>query len=216
MMTERSIMHADMREQLLIIPTLREASLVAAELKSLAKLGLTCVNCGVGLLEAAVSASRLISTHQPKLIWLVGIAGRLEDQLEISKAYEFSQVACHGIGVGNGTSFKTPSDLAWESMMKFGEHAIVELSYSGSLQLLSVTATSNSVDEAKLKLQKFPSALAEDMEAYSIALQCYLSGIPCRVIRGISNQAGNRDHSQWRSAEAMNSAMRLFIERLGV
>ncbi len=58
----------------------------------------------------------------------------------------------------------------------------------------------------------FPKAVAEDMEGYAVALACRLHDVPLTIIRGISNQAGDRNHDGWQVAEALQSAAELFGE----
>ncbi len=204
-----------LREQLLIVPTNLEQSCIQSQLDSLNQKGLSWATCGVGLVESAITVARLISVYQPKQLWLIGIAGSLSEHLQIGMAYEFSQVSSYGIGVGCGSEYHLPSELGWQKMMKFGAEDTVSLNHSAnSLELLSVTAASANLGEAKLKLAKFPKAVAEDMEAFSVALQCRMFGVKCRVIRGISNRAGDREHSRWKVGEAMRAAIELLSSQL--
>ena len=73
------------------------------------------------------------------------------------------------------------------------------------LKLLTATAASNDEDDVADKLKKYPDAVAEDMEGFSVAAACQLASVPLDIIRGISNQAGDRDHRNWRVQEAMTS-----------
>lgn len=204
-----------LREQLLIVPTTLEQNWIQNQLDSLLQGGLCWATCGVGLVESAITVARLISVYQPKQLWLIGIAGSLSESLQIGLAYEFSQVSCYGIGVGCGTEYRLPNELGWQKMMKFGVQGTVSLNpLPSNLELLSVAAASADLDEAKLKLTKFPNAAAEDMEAYSVALQCSMFGVKCRVIRGISNRAGDREHSRWKVGKAMGAAFELFSSQL--
>jgi len=50
-------------------------------------------------------------------------------------------------------------------------------------------------------------------QGFAVAAACRLQNVPLRVVRGISNIAGDRDHSQWKIADAMNSAMDI-VERI--
>ena len=57
-------------------------------------------------------------------------------------------------------------------------------------------------------------ALAEDMEAFGVALACRLHGARLTVVRGVSNRAGDRDVGRWRIGEALEEAHRLGLETL--
>lgn len=75
--------------------------------------------------------------------------------------------------------------------------------------LLTVCAASASAHDVQLRLHKFPLAMAEDMEGYAVATACRLAQVPLRIVRGISNVAGDRRHEQWRAAKAMQAAVEL-------
>ena len=64
-------------------------------------------------------------------------------------------------------------------------------------------AASQTQQEVAWKLDKHPEAGAEDMESYSVAMACQLQNTPLTVVRGISNHAGVRDHTQWKIDEAL-------------
>ena len=49
-------------------------------------------------------------------------------------------------------------------------------------------------------------AIAEDMEGFGVAMACKLAGVPLRIVRGISNRAGDRDLTQWQIEEALAAA----------
>jgi futalosine hydrolase len=89
-----------------------------------------------------------------------------------------------------------------------GQPAVVE----GGL--LSVAAASGSRNEAARRARAHPEALAEEMEAFAVALAARLAGIPLTVIRGISNVAGDRDVTGWRTAEALAAARRVLEQML--
>jgi futalosine hydrolase len=74
------------------------------------------------------------------------------------------------------------------------------------LQLLSVAAASGNYGDAEQKMKHYPNAIAEDMEGFSVAAACHLTGVRLHIVRGISNQAGDRDHKNWQVHEAMTSA----------
>ena len=80
--------------------------------------------------------------------------------------------------------------------------------------LLTVCAASGSTDDVAHRLNKFPQAVAEDMEAFSVALACRMARIPLTVIRGISNMAGDRDKTNWNVAEALEAAAELAALRI--
>lgn len=140
-------------------------------------------------------------------------AGKL--QLRIGHAYEFGSVACFGIGVGQGGNHQTLQQLKWNHWSnpyiadQLELHRPATVTAAGAGQLLSVCSASATPDEAACHRQKFPLATAEDMEGFSVAVACRLEGVPLRIVRGMSNFAGDRDPRHWRIREAMLSASQL-------
>ena len=50
--------------------------------------------------------------------------------------------------------------------------------------------------------------------ALSVAFAGAMAGIPVRIVRGISNIAGDREKSRWRIADALHAATDLLKEQL--
>jgi len=184
--------------------------------------------CGFGMVVSGARTAHLLATLQPDHVILMGIAGRFGSTLEIGKAYPFSEVACYGIGAGAGPNHRSASELGWKhwdgnDVSKGAESAnavglrkpIVDQirlnQYESNrepnlkLKLLTATAASNDEEDVAQKLKKYPDVVAEDMEGFSVAAACQLASVPLDIVRGISNQAGDRDHKNWRVQEAMTS-----------
>jgi futalosine hydrolase len=89
-----------------------------------------------------------------------------------------------------------------------GRKAFDELA---GLGLLTVCAASGDRRQSERRRHDYPEAAAEDMEGFGVAMSCVLAGIPLRIIRGISNVAGNRNASQWKIGDALTAV----AERLG-
>lgn len=177
------------------------------------------------MLESAVQSSRWIHQLRPSRVWLVGIAGTYSDQLQVGQAYEFTHCACYGIGVGSGAAFLTIEELGWPRTLQIDQSDQIDLrdlnknsdpayiqSPDSNRLLISSTAASASLAEAQQKLAKFPNALAEDMEAFAVASACKTGKVALRIIRGISNHAGDRDHQKWKTSQAMLSAVKLLSQ----
>jgi nucleoside phosphorylase len=80
-------------------------------------------------------------------------------------------------------------------------------------ELLSVAAASASRYEAGQRARAYPDALAEEMEAFAVALAARLAGVPLTVIRGVSNVAGDRNATHWRIPDAL-AAVRAVLEQV--
>jgi futalosine hydrolase len=177
--------------------------------------------CGLGVIHAAAQAARWINHWQPRSVLLVGIAGSLDERLQIGEAYEFRQVVCFGIGVGSGWQHQTVEELGWLDWLappRIGDKLILDSpvanvtngsSESGLEQLLTSCAAAENQEDVAVRKAKFPQAVAEDMEGFAVAVACKLAGVPLRIVRGISNRAGQRDKSTWQIPAALQSAERM-------
>ena len=183
--------------------------------------------CGFGLAIAGARSCQLIQKYRPRRVVLVGIAGSLSADCTVGKAYRFSHVLCHGIGIGGGTAHQSAASLGWnqldgdENCGLIGDRLSIEATPPDCApfldiprDLLSVTSASINESETRNKLQMFPNACAEDMEGFAVAAACQLLRIPLTILRGISNVAGDRDKEHWRVKEAMASASALLQELL--
>lgn len=203
---------------LLLIPTQPELDLVRDRLELLLKRHyVTVATCGFGPVLPAAIATEKIYQHGPNSVLLCGIAGAYEGaSLEIGAAYEFAQVKIDGVGAGQGGKFKTPSQMGWNQFAGDSDRPsigdVLDIDGSGDLCLLTVCAAAGDRDQANDRHQRY-AAQAEDMEAFAVAAACKLQKVPLRVVRGISNTAGDRDHSKWKIADAMNSAIEI-VERI--
>ncbi|MCC7334583.1 MAG: futalosine hydrolase [Pirellulaceae bacterium] len=183
--------------------------------------------CGFGPIVAGIRTTQHIAQHRPERVLLVGIAGAINAELPMGKAYEFDQVACYGIGAGCGSNFQTASELGWHQWSSESPDSgipsvddtiplspVDKMASENSRLLLTVCAASaNAADVARHRV-KFPQALAEDMEGFSVAAACRLARVPLRIVRGISNVAGDREHKHWQSAAAMQAALHMALAML--
>lgn len=211
-----------MCEQLILIPTHFERQQLPLDRGRLAKSAIEV--CGVGAVVAGVRTARLLAHYQPSSVLLLGIAGAIGSALQVGSAYEFDSVACYGIGVGCGSNYSTLAELGWEDWLNPSlgpdEEPLAEvLSLKGdqqdkptqgtARQLLTAMAASACPQDVAWRSEKFPDAAAEDMEGYAVATACHMARVPLRIIRGISNAAGDRQHERWRVAQALQAAAEL-------
>ena len=183
--------------------------------------------CGFGIVAAAARTAQLIAGLRPERVILVGIAGRLDDRLALGTAAFFETVACHGIGVGSGAAFIPAATLGWRQwpgdpgvgVPGVGDELPCAVPDGGDLPserlLLTVTAAAAGQEDVALRKTLFPEASAEEMEGFAVALACRLFRIPCTIIRGISNTAGDRDKTHWQIEAPLAAAADLVLRLLG-
>jgi futalosine hydrolase len=207
-----------MPRHLILIPTDLERRVVAPLIGADRA---TVALCGFGIAAAAARTAQLVAAVAPEAVVLVGIAGRLDDRLPLGAAACFGTVACDGIGIGSGDAFVGAAALGWPqwpgdppaAATAIGD--VIDCAVPARPDLpraaLLVTAAAGSADsdDATRRRRRFPGAAAEDMEGFAVALACRLAGVPCTIIRGISNTAGDRDHARWRTSAALEAAAAL-------
>lgn len=223
-----------MRTNLILIPTAFEREHLEPHLRGVVSPAVRIELCGFGPVVAAARTATLVAGLRPQRVILVGIAGSLSRICGVGSAWQFERVACHGIGVGTGELFETAETMGWKQWPGSGEeHAGVPLdtvgdelvcgsagsgavasSHAASAPLLvTACAASATPDDAATRRRIYPSAAAEDMEGFGVAAACRLGGVPCEIVRGISNIAGDRDKATWQVAIALQAAASL-VRRL--
>lgn len=184
---------------------------------------------GFGPIAAAAVCSRLLGEFRPQRLILIGIAGSYDDRLEIGSATSFDRVACWGIGAGTETDLQLPSQMGFpqlspcqmdsEQASQPGIYEQVGIEpateeYADRL-LITVTAAAATQRQVDTRLNRFPTAVAEDMEGFGVALAARLCSVPLTIIRGISNRAGVRDQREWNTDGALAAAAALAVEAFG-
>ena len=177
--------------------------------------------CGFGIAAAAARTSALLSLQAPKEVLLIGIAGAYDIEAHpAGSAVAFDAVASHGIGAGEGASFQGPRALgfpqwpATETSDAINDRVKLETPSGQGLLLTTCAASDSSLRAAEL-LKSYPGAIAEDMEGFGVALACELAKTPCWIVRGISNEVGDREPTRWRIPSALSAARRLALDLLG-
>lgn len=207
---------------LILVPTRLELNL----LRSYAEFDLIGGNrievCGFGPIVSAARTASLIAELRPKRVMLIGIAGGYSESAKTGEAYLYQLTSCFGVGVGSGADFKTAESIEW----KHWQEERVEDSIGDTIQLnlgshsspiatgslLTCTSASACEEDVRARRERFPLAEAEDMEGFSVAAACKLQKTELAIIRGISNRAGDRDHSHWQIDSALKSALSLAVE----
>ena len=210
-------------EWLVLVPTKFEQQIIERQWSG--SVPFSCEVVGFGPIVSAARTVLLLQQYRPQRVLLLGIAGTYSDDLQVGTAACFSSVGCYGIGVGSGQSFRSANDLGWQQWPGDGLQSPVtdriDLWESEALGapfqepnvsrrlLLTTPAASACERDANDRLQVFPDATAEDMEGFSVAAACHLSGVPLAIVRGISNRVGDRDKSNWKIEPALAAAVEI-------
>lgn len=210
-----------MTRQLLLVPTVGERRIVEQVIGSSDGGRLRIELCGFGPIAAAARTAHLLATLQPASVTLVGIAGAIDGRLTVGHAYRFDEVVSYGVGVGTGGDFQQASSLGWLQWPgdpSVGQSAVGDRigcagTTAGHVLLTACTASAGPAD-VQLRRALVPDAGAEDMEGFGVAIACELARVSWTIIRGISNRAGDRDHSRWCVEPALEAAAMLALQTL--
>jgi len=164
--------------------------------------------CGFGLADAGAGASHAIASAPDDAaggVVLIGAAGSYDEQrAPVASALVAGRAELHGISAGG----RSPSEMGFA----LSDAADLDLrGHPDGGTLLSVARSSADADEAARRASA-TGAVAEEMEAYAVAVAARLHGMPLTVVRGISNAAGEHDHGRWRLSEALRAARELLRE----
>ena len=185
-----------------------------------------CELCGFGPVAAAARAASFIAQHKAERVVLTGIAGTFSStRLPVGTAAVFPRVAMHGIGVGVASGFVSAAALGFRHSPYTDRgpgHSdeVDELIVDAPVppvagQLLTCCTASASSAEARQRLERYPGAVAEDMEGFAVALACRLAGVPLVIARGISNEVGDRDVELWQIPTALDAAWLVVRDLVG-
>jgi futalosine hydrolase len=172
--------------------------------------------CGFGPVAAAARTAQLLGTVRPARVLLTGIAGSFDPgRAPIGEAVVFTRVALEGVGVGEGQDFQGPPALGFPQWPGSADTPVIQEELplacpagTDPALLLTTCAASASPEHAGQRHVRFDEALAEDMEGFGVALACALFGVPLAIVRGISNEVGDRTPGNWRIPGALAAARR--------
>jgi futalosine hydrolase len=217
---------------LILVPTSYEAQNIfettpapSAPIVSLTSKTMLAI-CGFGLSASGAGAAYAIHSyfqkngHFPEQVILAGIAGSYDtERLPIGGVIVPTDCACYGIGKGSASEFISAEEMGWKQGVAIAEQDPVgdRLSISGSPHAhrlaVSVTAASKEQTDIDRIKTRYPEALSEDMETFSVALACRLFGIKLMVVRAASNAVGD-PFENWNTSKAFKSLRTYFSTAL--
>lgn len=189
------------------------------------------VKCGIGKVNAALGAQRLINEFHPDCIISSGCAGGNGDDIEIQDVIVSSELTYHDVYCGT----------AIDNVTQYGQVQGLPARYPADAYLLNV-ARGLQLEDEKIALheglivtgdwfvdsrekmrsivEKFPDAKAVDMESCAIAQTCWLNQVPFISFRVISDiplrdTDASQYHHFWETiAEHSFQVTKTFVEKL--
>ena len=163
--------------------------------------------CGVGKVNAAIGTMELIAQHHPDCIISTGLAGGIDNSLQVMDVVAGARMVYHDVDCGSNwecgqvmgmpTFFNSDENLLRHALSLDG---VDGMRVVGGLMCTGDQFITSREGQAAIK-EKFPEGLACEMESTAIAHTCHLKQIPFLAVRVISDTPGNTDNhqNQWDS-----------------
>jgi adenosylhomocysteine nucleosidase len=137
---------------------------------------------GIGKVAAAVAVSRALAARRPSYVLNVGTAGALHDGFE--GAHEIGRVIEH--------------DVDHEALQAFtGEPSVGEIVLDPTLDTVLATGDRFVADDV-LRASLARRAHLVDMEGFAVASACAAAGVPCRMVKVVSDTASQGAARSWK------------------
>ena len=149
---------------------------------------------GMGKVNAALCAATLITAYRVDLILNIGISGGLDNSVDIGDFVLGRDIVYHDVWCGEGNEYGQIQDMPLYYHSDADLAAKLTHLKQGLLccgdWFVSKTEELNHIKD------KFPQALAVDMESAAIAQTCYLNRVPFLCVRQISDTPGGEHHQE--------------------
>lgn len=136
---------------------------------------------GIGKVSAAVAVSSAIAARRPSFVLNVGTAGALRD--DMAGTHVVGRVIEHDV------------DHAFLGRL-IGEELTGEVVIDPAVDVTLATGDAFVADESQRALLAARAHLV-DMEGYAIARACAAAGVPCRMVKVVSDTASDDAAATW-------------------
>ena len=183
--------------------------------------------CGIGKVNAALGAQRMINEFHPDCIISSGCAGGNGDDIDIQDIIVSSELCYHDVYCGRAIDDTTVYGQVQGLPVRFqADPYLLRKSKELGLNALKsgLIVTGDWFVDSKEKMREivghFPEAKAVDMESCAIAQACYINKVPFisfRVISDIPLRDTNASqyHNFWDNvAEQSFQTTRAFVEKI--
>ena len=173
-------------------------------LKTLESANVSVFKSGIGKVAAAVAAAQIISEYHPDLIINSGIAGGLDDSLNIGDTGCAEIVCYHDVWCGEPNAYGQVQGFPLFYKSDTNITALIDAKIKKGL-IISGDKFITAPEELAMLKNKFPEALAVDMESAAIAQTAFMLNTPFVSLRLISDTPGAQHHQEqydnfWRNA----------------
>lgn len=147
--------------------------------------------CGMGKVNAAITATEVIAAEEPDLVISTGVAGSASHGVHTGDFVVSSEIVFHDAWYGEGNLYGQVQDLP--ARFSAPAELVAKAQKLGAKPGLIASGDKFIEDSKDVEfiLGHFPDALAVDMESGALAQVCYIKGVPFISLRLISD--GNDD-----------------------
>ncbi|CDC57271.1 putative uncharacterized protein [Phocaeicola coprophilus CAG:333] len=156
------------------------------------------MQCGIGKVNAAAGAVEMIRNFAPDCIISTGVAGGIDNCLNVMDVVVSSRIVYHDVWCGEGNAYGQIQGLPLyftgnETLYQCAISLDTETAIHGGL-ICSGDKFITDRQELETIKANFPEGLAVDMESASIAQVCHLYEVPFISFRIISDTPGAEKH----------------------
>lgn len=181
------------------------------------------VTCGIGLVNSAAATALAIAEHQPRVVISLGSAGGLgasvlPGDIIVGRSYRYADADATAFGYEYGQIPSMPTSYPGGEQLI----SLVEADHSDASVHVGEIISGNSFVAGEITpvlRERFPEALAADMESTAIAQVAWSRGIPFVCVRAISDLCGPSAGDDFRGsiddvAERSAAAVWRLVEKL--
>ena len=191
------------KEVALLLPLLEEKKDVEFDGRkaSVGRIGgneVCVMKCGIGKVNSALNAFRLMEGFRPDIIINSGVAGGADASMCVGSLLIATEAAYHDVWCGPGTDSGQIDGMPRRFVM---DKELVDLcrTLPGLVDaryglICSGDRFISKEEEVDFIKGEFPDALACDMESASIAQACLDKNVPFAVVRVVSDTPGQADN----------------------
>lgn len=158
------------------------------------------MQCGIGKVCAAVGTTELIKFLGPDCIINTGVAGGISSETKVMDVVAGSRLVYHDVWCGEPNAYGQvqglPAFFASEAaLLKKAAQSECGVRIHEGLICSGDQFITSRGDLENIR-QKFPDALAVDMESAAVAQVCHIYGVPFLSLRIISDTPGVENHQK--------------------
>ncbi len=197
-------------------PSVRRIAGMEFNVGTIGRSAVVLAKCGIGMVNATVCARAMIDLFEVDAVINTGIAGSLDTSIDIGDVVVATDAVNHIMDVANlGYALGQTPDidvLAFPCAEALSEAVLAAAKDLGVRTHTGRVASGDRFireDAEKHRIVETFDARCCEMEGAAIAQACYLSKVPCAIVRAISDKAdgsSSMDYPQFEAQAARQSA----------